>query len=76
MKKNDKRFKNFMQSVALKDVSAVRKEVISRCGVSTSCYYRWLEGSSTPSLTRREKINSIAFTYKYPIVYKYAKGYK
>ena len=64
-----------MESIALKDVSSVRKDVINRCGVSVSCYYRWLEGSSTPSINRRETINSIAYTYHYPIVYRYAKGY-
>ena len=64
-----------MQSVALKDVSAVRREVIERCGICTSCYYGWLAGTSTPSIDRREKINGIAFKYNYPIVYKYAKGY-
>ena len=75
MKKNDKRFKNFMESIALKDVSSVRKEVIERCGVSVSCYYRWLEGSSTPTMERREKINGVAYKFHYPIVYRYAKGY-
>ena len=76
MKKNDKRFKNFMDSLSYRDLHEVRKEVIRRCGVSVSCYYGWLAGGSTPSLSRRETINSIAFEYHYPIVYKYAKGYK
>ena len=75
MKKNDERFKNFIQIVSKDDKSAVKSAILKFCKVSKSCYYLWSNGGATPSLKRREVINGIAFKYNYPKVYEYAKGY-
>lgn len=76
MKKNDERFKIFIQNVSKTDKAEVKSAVLRFCEVSKSCYYLWLNGGATPSLKRREIINGIAYMFNYPIVYKYAKGYK
>ena len=75
MKKNDERFKNFIQIVSKDDKPSVKKAILKYCKVTKSCYYLWFNGGATPSLKRREVINGIAFKYNYPKVYEYAKGY-
>ena len=75
MKKNDERFKNFIQIVSKDDKPSVKKAILKCCKVTKSCYYLWFNGGATPSLRRREVINGIAFKYNYPKVYEYAKGY-
>lgn len=76
MQKNDERFKIFIQNVSKDDKPSIKNAVLKYCKISKSCYYLWLNGGATPSLKRREVINSIAFMFNYPIVYQYAKGYK
>lgn len=76
MKKNDVRFKNFIEHIATKDITDVRKFVMYYCDISRTGYYKWLEGSSTPSIDRRVTINGIAFKFGYPIVYPNALGYR
>lgn len=75
MKKNDTRFKLFVENVATKDISLVRKYIMYYCKISKSCYYKWLGGGSTPCVRRRVYINGIAFKFGYPIVYPHVKGY-
>ena len=76
MKKNDLRFKNFIENVPKEHIFAVRKCILKQCRITTSCYYRWISGDATPSLERRLAINKIAKRYNYPTVYEYAKSYK
>jgi len=76
MAKNDYRFKNFIENVTKGDIFRIKRCILTQCNVKNTCYYKWLHGESTPSLQRREIINTIAYMFNYPKVYEYAKGYQ
>lgn len=76
MKKNDKRFRNFVENASKKDVESIKEHVLYFCKVSLSSYYKWLYGTATPNIERRIAINGIAYKFNYPVVYVHVKGYR
>lgn len=76
MRKSDKRFEKFIENVRSGDISEVKKYILHYCNTSTSCYYKWISGASTPSKERREIINTIAQQFGYDKVYVLNKFHK
>ena len=76
MRKHDKRFENFIENVSTKDIKSVKEHIFGLCEISVSTYYKWIEGGATPTLSRRETLNGIAFKFGYPIVYAHIRGYR
>ena len=69
MKKNDKRFRDFLSHVDKSLYFEIRRQIIERCQISFSCYYKWRDGASTPNANRKSYINGIAVKFGYDAVY-------
>ena len=73
MKKDDFRFRNFLQTVEKSHYRPMRRAMLDLCKITKSSYYNWIKGVATPSPKRRSVINAIAVKYGYKPVYPYNK---
>lgn len=76
MKKDDFRFRDFLKHVAKSFYKEIRRQIIAMCKISKSCFYKWIEGTSTPNEKRRTIINGIAVKFGYSPVYPNNKTVK
>ena len=53
-------FSKWIDEIQVSKFNQVRKRIVSECKITTSCFYQWRTGKSTPSPLAQDIINRIA----------------
>ena len=62
-------FSHFIGNVKAGHLKAIRSDILTQCGISTTAYGKWMKGTATPRRKNQETINLIAQRYGYGCVY-------
>jgi hypothetical protein len=62
MQTDNKKFKDYMESLPARDKVPTRNKIIEACGIHTMTYYNWTAGTCYISEEKKEKIEQVIGT--------------